>query len=209
MMTKTVDRDFYFTITGAVRAPEVKISGSRFIADLFPAASKHEVDEQLDRIRKEFYDASHHCYAYRLGNSAEIIRAADDGEPAGTAGKPILLVLEGADITNIACVVTRYFGGTKLGTGGLARAYSQAAQEAVSAATKKQVFLLKSIALQCSYDELAALERYLIQNNLRPKNATYEENISMTVDIPLSLIRTIQEEIKEKFLNKVAVTVEE
>ena len=208
MMTKTDDRDFYFTITEAVRAPEVKISGSRCIADLFPAASKREVDEQLDRIRKEFYDASHHCYAYRLGNSAEIIRAADDGEPAGTAGKPILLVLEGADITNIACVVTRYFGGTKLGTGGLARAYSEAAQEAVAAATTKQVFLLKSISLQCSYDELAALERYLIQNNLRPKNATYEEAISMTVDIRLSLIKTIQEEIKEKFLNKVAVTVE-
>jgi len=207
MMTKTDDRDFYFTITSAVRAPEVKISGSRFIADLFPVASKQEVDEKLDRIRKEFYDASHHCYAYRLGNHAEIIRAADDGEPAGTAGKPILMVLEGADITNLLCVVTRYFGGTKLGTGGLARAYSEAAQDAISVATKKQVFLLKPIFLQCSYDELAALERYLIQNNLRPNTATYEEQITMTVDIRLSLIKTIQEEIKEKFLDKVTVTI--
>jgi uncharacterized YigZ family protein len=205
-MTKTNERDFYFTIAGAIRAPEVKISASRFIADLIPISSKEDIESALDRIRKEFYDASHHCYAYRIGNHAEIIRAADDGEPAGTAGKPILLVLEGADITNVLCVVTRYFGGTKLGTGGLARAYSEAAQLAVSLSAKTQVFLRQPVSLTCNYDELAALERYLIHHNLKAYDAIYGDSISMVVDVRLSEIEQLQAEIQEKFLGKVITT---
>ena len=116
------EKDFYFTIETPFRAPELKVKGSRFIADIFPIDSKKEIDEYLASVRKEFYDATHHCYAFRLGINGENIRAADDGEPAGTAGKPILLALSSKELTNALLVVTRYYGGMNLGTGGLSRA---------------------------------------------------------------------------------------
>src|SRR6187455_577799 len=91
-----MSQDFYLTISNPLRAPELKVVGSRFITDLYPVSTKEEIESYLDRIRKEFYDASHHCYAFRLGANAEQVRAADDGEPTATAGKPILMVIEGA-----------------------------------------------------------------------------------------------------------------
>src|SRR5688572_14786757 len=92
--------DFYLTLESPLRAPELKINGSRLIADIVPVRTKADIDRALTQIRKEFYDATHHCFAYRLGPRAEQIRAADDGEPAGTAGRPILLVLTSAALTD-------------------------------------------------------------------------------------------------------------
>lgn len=197
------ERDYYYTISLNARAPEIKVSGSRFIADLVPVASKDAVEAYLFIVSKEFYDASHHCYAYRLGNLGDLVRASDDGEPSGTAGKPILSVLVGAELTNVLCVVTRYFGGTKLGTGGLARAYSEAAQLAVQHAVQKQVLLTKTILLNCSYEELAMIERLLSQYELRPYESEYGERISMKLDIRLSLIEKFLEELHDKFFGKV------
>jgi len=101
--------DNYLTVEAPLRAPEFKVKGSRFITDIIPVTSKEEIEHALTTIRKEFYDASHHCFAYRLGPGGLMLRAADDGEPTGTAGKPILLVLTSAKLTNTLIVVTRYF----------------------------------------------------------------------------------------------------
>ena len=105
---------------------------SRFIGELVPVSSEEEAFAYLDAVRKKHYNASHHCFAYVLGEKNQTERASDDGEPSGTAGRPILHVLEGEEICNALIVVTRYFGGTLLGTGGLTRAYTAAAKAAVA-----------------------------------------------------------------------------
>ena len=107
---------------------EITEKKSRFIADLKPVSSEEEALAFIEEIRKKYWDARHHCYVYRIGERSQTVRFSDDGEPAQTAGKPMLDVLAGRDIHDVCAVVTRYFGGTLLGTGGLVRAYSQAVQ---------------------------------------------------------------------------------
>ena len=200
------DRDYYFTVESAFRAPELKVKGSRFIADIFPAAEKAEIETHLDQIRKEFYDATHHCYAFRLGNSGENIRAADDGEPSGTAGKPILLALSSKELTNVLLIVTRYYGGTNLGTGGLSRAYSESAHLALSGAAIKKIYLTDTFILSFQYEEVAAVERLLNAYQIKNSNAEYGENIMMKIEIRKSLSEKFRVDIHEKFYGKVLLS---
>lgn len=197
--------DYYLTIQSRLRAPEFKVKGSRFIADIVPVQSKDAVDRCLTEIRKEFYDATHHCFAYRLGPKAELVRAADDGEPTGTAGKPILRVLTSAWLTNTLLVVTRYFGGTKLGTGGLARAYAEAAQQAVSLATVRTVYLTETVTLQVPYDDLAALERMVRLAEGEVSNAVYLDSIRMDVTMRRSRLQLFLENITEEFSGRIGI----
>ena len=111
------------------------INKSEFITTLYQVNSLEDVQSLLQETRKKYYDATHNCYAYILGNNQETKKSSDDGEPSGTSGMPILNVLEKNDLTNILCIVTRYFGGIKLGAGGLVRAYSSSAAMAISSAT--------------------------------------------------------------------------
>jgi len=179
--------DSYKTITAPVRAPELKVKGSRFIADIVPATSKEEIEAFLRGLRKEFYDASHHCYAYRLGPQGLLIRAADDGEPSGTAGKPILLMLTNAALTDTFLVVTRYFGGTLLGTGGLARAYAESASFAISLAVSKEVFLKTELSLLLNYEDLAPAQRILAAAGGTIITSVYDEKVALTISIRRSL----------------------
>ncbi len=120
-----------------VKAPasiELIINKSRFIGQCFPISSEAEALETLATLRKKYWDATHNCYAYSIGQKGEIARFSDDGEPGGTAGMPVMDALRGAGVTDVLCVVTRYFGGILLGTGGLVRAYSRACSEAIRAA---------------------------------------------------------------------------
>ena len=107
---------------------EIVEKKSRFIATLFPVHSEEEAAAFIESMKKKYWDARHNCSAFVLGERAQVTRCSDDGEPSGTAGKPMLEVLLGAEVRNAAVVVTRYFGGTLLGTGGLVRAYTQAVQ---------------------------------------------------------------------------------
>ena len=173
--------DFYYTVESHVRAPDFKVKGSRFIADLAPVSTKAEVDRALSEIRKEFHEASHHSFAYRLGPEALLLRAADDGEPTGTAGKPILLVLTSRKITNVLIVVTRFFGGTKLGTGGLARAYAEAAQQAVSMSKVVKVYLTRTVSLEVHYEDLPSMERLIHLFEAEIRETTYLSSVSLTV----------------------------
>lgn len=197
-MSTEQEIDYFLTIAKSTRAPEVKVLGSRFIPDIFPVASKEEAGDHLERIRKEFYDATHHCYAFVIGEKGESVRAADDGEPSGTAGKPILTVLEGAELTNVLCVVTRYFGGTKLGTGGLVRAYTEAAQGAVSAAKIVKVILTDPVELKYSYDDTSLVERLMQEYETKAEDAVYGDDAKVMVRIRRSLVEKFKADIIER-----------
>jgi uncharacterized YigZ family protein len=195
--------DFYYTVESPVRAPDFKVKGSRFIADLIPVVTKAEVDHALAEIRKEFHDASHHSFAYRLGPEALLLRAADDGEPTGTAGKPILLVLTSRKITNVLLAVTRFFGGTKLGTGGLARAYAEAAQQAVSMSKVVKVFLTKSVSLEVHYEDLPAMERlvHLFEGHIQ--ESSYLSSVSITLAVRESKLEPFLAAVMDTFHGRV------
>lgn len=197
--------DYYLTIQEALRAPEFKIKGSRFIADIIPVSTKEEVEQALATIRKEFYDASHHCFAYRLGPTGMQLRAADDGEPTGTAGKPILLVLTSAKLTNTLLVVTRYFGGTKLGTGGLARAYAEAAQQAISLSKPVTIFRREQLNLIVPYDDNPHVERMVYQFEGTILEANYLDSVSMKIELRSSLAEQFRHQVIEQFGGRVAV----
>ncbi len=125
--------DSYLTIAAPAEAASRERS-SKFLAYAYPVRTEEEIRERLDALRKRYYDATHHCYAWRLGPHGEQFRSNDDGEPSGTAGKPILGQLLSTSVTDCLVVVVRYFGGTKLGVPGLIAAYREAAAEALAAA---------------------------------------------------------------------------
>jgi len=126
--------DEYKTITQSAQG-SFRDKGSRFLAFAYPAANEQEVKQHLEALRKQYYDATHHCYAYILGFDKSAFRFNDDGEPSGTAGRPIYGQLLSADLTNTLIVVVRYYGGTNLGVPGLINAYKTAASEALKNAT--------------------------------------------------------------------------
>ena len=159
-MLQNAVQDVYYTINVQSRA-EIKVKGSRFIATAIPVRSKEQAMTNLEQIRAEFYDATHNCYTYRLGLGGFDFRTADDGEPSGTAGKPMLFMLQKYDVSDVLLVVTRYFGGTKLGVGGLARAYSDAAQEVLMICEKLPVHRTTTVRVFCTYEDVATVKKYI------------------------------------------------
>ncbi|MFM8569224.1 MAG: IMPACT family protein [Candidatus Kapaibacterium sp.] len=151
--TQDEDRDRYFTIAQRTRA-ERKVLGSRFIATAFPVNDKDDAKRCLADVSNEFFDATHHCYAYRLGIHGWNFRTADDGEPSGTAGKPILFALQKASVSDVLLVVSRYFGGTKLGRGGLARAYAGAAEDVLALCQCVPVYRTVPVKVFCTYEDV-------------------------------------------------------
>jgi len=180
--------DFYFTIQSQLRAPDLRVKGSRFIANIFPVSNKEEIEHALGLVRKEFHDARHHSFAYRLGVDGRLLRAADDGEPNGIAGRPILLVLTSQKLTNVLLVVTRYFGGTKLGMGGLARAYAEAAQQAVSMSKIVRVYLTTSVEVQVRYEDLPQMERLIAAFDGAIQESTYLDSVTLRVVLRRSMV---------------------
>ena len=145
-----------------VKAPasvELVINKSRFIGQCFPISSESEALEKLAAIRKQYWDATHNCYAYSVGQQGEIARFSDDGEPGGTAGMPMMDALRGAGVTNVLCVVTRYFGGILLGTGGLARAYARSCSEAIQAAGVQRMAPCDLVAFDLPYGQWTMLQQ--------------------------------------------------
>ena len=153
----TADR--YLTLAAPARAEPPKTRGSRFIGEAFPAANEAEAVARLEDVRRREHAASHHAWAYRLGPDGDTGRYSDAGEPSGTAGLPLLRELEGRGLTHAVVVVTRYFGGTKLGTGGLARASGLAAALALEEAPKKAVVLRTPLRLQFAFADTAPAMR--------------------------------------------------
>lgn len=159
-MTDHVAPEPLDTIAGSVRA-EIEVSRSRFIADLVPIADEPGASDVVAAARREFHGARHHCSAWVLGPDGQRVRSNDDGEPAGTAGAPMLAVLEGAALTDVVAVVTRYFGGTLLGAGGLVRAYGDTVSAAVVAAERRRRRLVSRVEVQVAHAEAGKLEHLL------------------------------------------------
>jgi|ERR1017187_4649748 uncharacterized YigZ family protein len=157
--------DTYQTI--AVPAEGIfKDKGSKFIAYIFPVNSEAEIKEIIVKLKKEHHTARHHCYAYRLMPDKSVFRSNDDGEPSGTAGKPILGQIQSNDLTDVLIVVVRYFGGTLLGVSGLIKAYKSAALDAINNSKIIIKTINETIEITCTYEQLNNVMRIVKQENL-------------------------------------------
>lgn len=163
---------------------EIVEKKSRFIAHVFPVDSEEEAQNHIEDIRKKYWDARHNCHAFVIGEHNEISRCSDDGEPSGTAGRPILEVLTGQGVHNALVVVTRYFGGTLLGTGGLVRAYSQAAQAGLAASRMITRQPGRRITVHTDYNGIGKLQYIVGKMGLYIKDTRYTEAVEMDVLVP-------------------------
>ena len=176
---------------------EIVEKKSRFIGEVYPITSEEEAAEVLEKVKKQYWDARHHCWAYVIGEAQPLERFSDDGEPSGTAGKPILEVLRGQELTNTLLVVTRYFGGTLLGTGGLVRAYTKAAKEAVEVSTiitRINGFKLKIIT---DYTGIGKIEYLLGQRKLPILDSVYTDKVEVFVLVAKEEEKALLAEITE------------
>jgi len=174
--------DEFTTIEREVRA-ETKIRGSRFIAIAAPTAGRGEADRLLSSVRTEFHDATHHCFAYRLGAEGAEFRYSDAGEPAGTAGKPILVSIDRRGLTNVCVVVARYFGGTKLGVGGLMRAYGEAADRALAAAHLLVRFTTELLDASFSHAQISNVMHVVSKTGAKIVDTAYDEEVHLQLEI--------------------------
>ncbi len=163
---------------------EIVEKKSRFIAQIEPVASEEEANNFIERVKKKHYDARHNCFAYTVGGEKPLFRFSDDGEPQGTAGKPIMEVINGAGIHNICIVVTRYFGGTLLGTGGLVRAYTAAAKEALLSCETKLMKRVCPVDITTSYSDLSKVQYILSSHDAHLADQKFEESVTLHVEIP-------------------------
>lgn len=180
------------TLAGPSRHEIDKIKGSRFFATLEPVRSREEANAVLDALRAEFRDATHHCYAWRLGRDPEAMRYSDDGEPSGTAGRPILAEIDGRGLSDLVVVVTRYYGGTKLGTGGLLRAYSSCAAEALDRATWLERPVVERLVLRFSYGLTGPIRGVLAAYELEGVDAEYGAEVRMELAVPIARVRAVR-----------------
>lgn len=150
---------------------------SKFIAHIFNVESEQQAAAIIAEVKKKYWDARHNCYAYILGNKGEIQRFSDDGEPSGTAGKPILEVLSGNECSNCLCVVTRYFGGVLLGTGGLIRAYTSASKEALDDCLTGELVEGVHAYLDADYNYVGEIQHLCIQDDITVVNTEYSDNV--------------------------------
>lgn len=160
---------------------EIIINKSKFICSVLPISSEEEAIEFIEKIKKEFKEASHNVYSYTVGQNSNIQRFTDDGEPSGTAGMPVLNVINQENLKNVVVVVTRYFGGVLLGAGGLARAYSKSAKIGLEKGLIVHKKLYHEIYAKIEYTMLGKIENELTKNNFIIKDKTYGESVDIIV----------------------------
>lgn len=167
-------------LAGEIFSAEFEIKKSKFISHVKNVESEESAREFIQQIKKKYFDATHNCSAWIIGEKQ---KSNDDGEPGGTAGNPILESIKKNNLTNICVVVTRYFGGIKLGAGGLIRAYSHAASLAISAAKIIEMKTFQKISLTLEYNFLATVENYLRNKNIRVENVNYADVVTLEIFI--------------------------
>lgn len=170
---------------------------SRFIATVKPVKSEEEAIAFIESMKKKYWNATHNCSAYVIGEHFQIKRYSDDGEPSGTAGKPMLDVLLGEEIHDVVVVVTRYFGGTLLGTGGLVRAYSSSTKEGLLASKVITKMHGQKISIQTDYTGLGKIQYILGQRGLTILNSIYTDKVELEVLLPEAEIHGVMSEIRE------------
>ena len=181
-----------------------KDNGSRFIAFAYPVESESEVRDIVAALRKEYHDARHHCYAYRIGLDGSTWRANDDGEPSGSAGRPILGQIDSAGLSDVLVVVVRYFGGIKLGIPGLIRAYKSSTADALAAAGVKEKVAGRWYRLEFGYDSLPVVMKAVKDMDLPQRAQDFGTSCSMEVRVRLSIEPDFLERLEKICIFKVA-----
>ncbi len=183
---------------------EIVEKRSRFIADVKPVETEEEAVAFLEEIKKKYWDARHHVYAYVLEEN-NIQRYSDDGEPAGTAGVPVLDMIKKEGLSNLIVVVTRYFGGILLGTGGLVHAYSKAAKVGVEAAKPVERVLCCEVTAECDYSLLGKVQSEALGKGYQISNTEYLENVKISVLVPVSLVSSFEAHLTDKTNGRVSI----
>ncbi len=186
---------------------EIEEKKSRFIAHVSAADTEEDALAFVEAQKKRFWDARHNCYAYVLGGQPPVMRYSDDGEPSGTAGKPILEVLTGMDIRNAVVVVTRYFGGTLLGTGGLVRAYTKAAQAVLAASDVRTMRGGYELSVVTDYNDIGRIRYLLGERGIPADRADYAEQVTLHIYVPYEDKDIVVGEITEATAGKADISV--
>lgn len=176
---------------------EITEKKSRFIANLYKIQSEEEAYERIAGLKKKYWDAKHHCYAFLPGGDNTLARCSDDGEPSGTAGKPILEVLSGAGLHHCLLVVTRYFGGTLLGTGGLVRAYQKAARAAIDNAVMAECLQGLRFTVETDYSGLGKLQYMAGQEKIQVLSVVYTAGVEITLGMEEDREKAVVKKIQE------------
>ena len=193
-MDNTQIRDSYKSIASESRGL-FKDNGSRFIAHAYPVETEEEVKEIVAALKKEYYDARHHVYAYRLGYLGDKFRANDDGEPSGSSGRPVLGQIDSNELSDILVVVVRYFGGIKLGIPGLIRAYKTATADAIANAEIVEKIACKRYKVHFGYMGMNSVMKVFKDMGLDQKNQQFDMECSMETSVRLSQVDTFLERI--------------
>ncbi len=181
---------------------ELLVKKSKFIVNIFYIDTKEKAEEKIKNIKKKYYDASHNCSAYRvIENDVIIEKSSDDGEPSGTAGTPMLNILQKNNLCNILAVVTRYFGGTLLGTGGLIRAYSDALIRAIQEADKTEISIGKQYEVKVDYSNFEKLKYYCKKNNINILKIEYLKEIICNLEVDENFVTYFLKDIKKRAIN--------
>ena len=184
---------------------EIVEKKSRFIGIVLDVTSSEDALEKVNLIKKKYFDARHSCYAYICGDEGMERRFSDDGEPSGTAGKPMMDVLAGCDVTNCLVVVTRYFGGTLLGTGGLVKAYSSAARLALDNAELTEVTTGVKCNIQADYNSIGKLQYILASMDIPVLDTVYEENVVFEIVVDAQLTDRLEKTLHDEFAGKIGL----
>lgn len=184
---------------------EIVEKKSRFIATIRKCETEEEATAFIEEMKKKYWDARHNCSAFVLGSRGELTRCSDDGEPSGTAGRPMLEVLLGEGIRNIAVVVTRYFGGTLLGTGGLVRAYTQAVKEGLKACTVGRMRFGCDLEIGTDYNGVGKILYLLGQRGIEPFDSAYTDTVTLRIRIPAEIEAKLAKEMVEATSGRVKI----
>lgn len=195
--------DRFLTISKSVSS-EIKIRKSRFIANASPVSSVDEAISVLENIRKEYYDAGHNPFSYVLSDN-NIFRYYDDGEPSGSSGKPIYDAINKHDLKNVIVIVTRYFGGIKLGVGGLKRAYFESACDCLDRCRKKEIVLKKPFEIEFDYKNISHVMQYIEKSGFTIKDNKSAEKVVLLLEIPLSEVKGFYSVITEVTYGKAEI----
>ena len=182
-----------FTLPSALQA-ELDIRKSRFIAYAIPVADRDAAMEELRRLREAHPTATHVCWALLAGGQSGM---SDDGEPSGTAGRPILEVLRHHDLDGVLAAVVRYYGGVKLGAGGLVRAYTDAIATALQDAPRVERIALASLEVEIGYPDEARVRRWIEQENFALEASAYDMNVQLTIRMPVTAIKAVREALRD------------
>ena len=185
----------FYMVDGPAQG-EIVEKKSRFIANVFPVDSEEQALEIIEKIKKQYWDARHNCFAFVIGKNNEVQRFSDDGEPQGTAGKPILEVLTKGNIHNTLIIVTRYFGGTLLGTGGLVRAYGQSSKAAIENSRLLRVCEGVSFSVTTDYNSIGKIKYIIAQMNIEAKEE-YSANVKLDIEMPKENFEKFKSQVVE------------